>query len=182
MTTRHGGACHDESVTDQAVELVRLRPIQGLRRRLSDAAVRRYARDAGPLLGRLKRSWSDCTTRNRAKAEALQESIDDLERRIAEEEDRRMPSGPRSMAMPRPTSVSVRVRSGRSCVGCSSSSAARVSFPRLNFSLVSRRTTLNSSAEPVPLADSLTAMHGGIVGATGQVGGGCALLAERSFP
>jgi poly(A) polymerase len=34
---------------------------------------------------------SDCTTRNQHKAQALQESIDDLERRIAElaEEDRR---------------------------------------------------------------------------------------------
>ena len=35
----------------------------------------------------------------------------------------------------------------------------------------------------MPLADSLTAMHVGIVGATGQVGGVMrALLAERSFP
>ena len=78
---------------DELAELVRLSGrFKGYADGWSDAAVRRYARDAGPLLGRLNALVrSDCTTRNRAKAEALQESIDDLERRIAElaEEDRR---------------------------------------------------------------------------------------------
>ena len=51
----------------------------------SDAAVRRYARDAGPLLGRLNQLVrSDCTTRNLQKEADLHRQIDDLERRIAE--------------------------------------------------------------------------------------------------
>lgn len=51
----------------------------------TDAAVRRYVRDAGPLLSRLhKLTRADCTTRNRRKAAALQATYDDLERRIAE--------------------------------------------------------------------------------------------------
>jgi poly(A) polymerase len=51
----------------------------------TDAAVRRYVRDAGPLLGRLHRlTRSDCTTRNPAKVRALSAAYDSLERRIAE--------------------------------------------------------------------------------------------------
>jgi len=51
----------------------------------TDSAVRRYVRDAGPLLGRLHvLTRADCTTRNRAKAERLARVYDDLERRIAE--------------------------------------------------------------------------------------------------
>lgn len=51
----------------------------------SDAAVRRYVRDAGPLLERLHiLTRSDVTTRNRRKAERLDFAYDDLERRIAE--------------------------------------------------------------------------------------------------
>lgn len=50
----------------------------------TDAAVRRYVRDAGPLLDRLHLlTRSDCTTRNARKAKALAESYDDLERSIA---------------------------------------------------------------------------------------------------
>ena len=50
----------------------------------TDAAVRRYVTDAGPLLPRLhKLTRSDSTTRNRRKAEALARSYDDLEARIA---------------------------------------------------------------------------------------------------
>jgi poly(A) polymerase len=50
----------------------------------TDSAVRRYVRDAGPLLSRLhKLTRSDCTTRNRRKAEALARSYDQLEARIA---------------------------------------------------------------------------------------------------
>jgi poly(A) polymerase len=51
----------------------------------SDAAVRRYARDAGPLLGKLNElTRCDCTTRNKAKAARLAKRMDDLEHRIAE--------------------------------------------------------------------------------------------------
>jgi poly(A) polymerase len=49
----------------------------------TDSAVRRYVRDAGPLLDRLhKLTRSDCTTRNRRKATALAASYDALEARI----------------------------------------------------------------------------------------------------
>lgn len=51
----------------------------------TDSAVRRYVRDAGPLLTRLhKLTRADSTTRNRRRALALQKSYDSLERRIAE--------------------------------------------------------------------------------------------------
>jgi poly(A) polymerase len=51
----------------------------------SDSAVRRYVRDAGPLLGDLNTLVrADCTTRNPAKAERLAARMDELERRIAE--------------------------------------------------------------------------------------------------
>nr|WP_218883443.1 CCA tRNA nucleotidyltransferase [Spinactinospora alkalitolerans] len=49
----------------------------------TDSAVRRYARDAGPLLQRLHvLTRADCTTRNRRKAAALARAYDDIERRI----------------------------------------------------------------------------------------------------
>lgn len=51
----------------------------------SDAAVRRYVRDAGDELERLHvLTRSDCTTRNRAKATRLRRSYDELEWRIDE--------------------------------------------------------------------------------------------------
>ncbi|MGW7542911.1 CCA tRNA nucleotidyltransferase [Streptomyces sp. NPDC054770] len=51
----------------------------------TDSAVRRYVRDAGPLLNRLhKLTRSDCTTRNKRKAVALSRAYDGLEQRIAE--------------------------------------------------------------------------------------------------
>ena len=51
----------------------------------TDSAVRRYVRDAGPLLERLhKLTRSDCTTRNKRKAAALWRTYDGLEARIAE--------------------------------------------------------------------------------------------------
>lgn len=50
----------------------------------TDSAVRRYVRDAGPLLTRLhKLTRSDCTTRNKRKATALSRAYDGLEGRIA---------------------------------------------------------------------------------------------------
>ncbi|MET8324999.1 CCA tRNA nucleotidyltransferase [Streptomyces sp. NPDC005181] len=51
----------------------------------TDSAVRRYVRDAGPLLERLhKLTRSDCTTRNKRKASALSRTYDALEERIAQ--------------------------------------------------------------------------------------------------
>ncbi len=50
----------------------------------TDRAVRRYVRDAGPLLDRLNElTRCDCTTRNAAKARALGRRMDELEARIA---------------------------------------------------------------------------------------------------
>jgi poly(A) polymerase len=57
----------------------------------TDSAVRRYVRDAGPLLERLHiLTRADCTTRNKRKAERLARTYDELELRIsrlAEEEE-----------------------------------------------------------------------------------------------
>ena len=57
----------------------------------TDAAVRRYVRDAGDLLGHLHvLTRADCTTRNQKKADRLARTYDELEARIerlaAEEE------------------------------------------------------------------------------------------------
>ena len=50
----------------------------------TDSAVRRFVRDAGPLLPRLVRlTRADCTTRNKRRAAELAAQIDDLEARIA---------------------------------------------------------------------------------------------------
>ena len=49
----------------------------------TDSAVRRYVRDAGPLLTRLHvLARADCTTRNKAKALRLERAYADLERRV----------------------------------------------------------------------------------------------------
>lgn len=51
----------------------------------TDAAVRRYVRDAGDVLDQLHiLTRADVTTRNRRKAERLEHAYDDIERRIAE--------------------------------------------------------------------------------------------------
>ncbi|GAC1313505.1 MAG: CCA tRNA nucleotidyltransferase [Acidimicrobiales bacterium] len=51
----------------------------------TDRAVRRYVRDAGPLLDQLNElTRCDCTTRNAARARALSRRMDELEARIAE--------------------------------------------------------------------------------------------------
>ena len=51
----------------------------------TDSAVRRYVRDAGPLLDKLNElTRCDCTTRNPKKAERLAKRMDDLEARIAQ--------------------------------------------------------------------------------------------------
>ena len=63
----------------------------------TDRAVRRYARDAGPLLDDLNHLVrSDCTTRNKARARAVERRVDELDVRIdelreAEELDRIRP-------------------------------------------------------------------------------------------
>jgi poly(A) polymerase len=51
----------------------------------TDSALRRYARDAGPLLDRLNElTRCDCTTRNPARARALAARMDELEVRLEE--------------------------------------------------------------------------------------------------
>jgi len=88
----------DAQTTDDVTELVRLSGrFKGYASGWSDSAVRRYARDAGPLLGRLNQLVrSDCTTRNRQKEADLHRQIDDLEARIARlaEEQRRAAERP----------------------------------------------------------------------------------------
>lgn len=49
----------------------------------SDSAMRRYVRDAGPLLDRLNElTMCDCTTRNKKKAEALQRRMQEFEAQL----------------------------------------------------------------------------------------------------
>ena len=76
----------EEQVVDDVVELVRLSGrFKGYSDGWSDSAVRRYAREAGPLLGSLNHLIRcDCTTRNARKLEGIQRAMDDLERRIGE--------------------------------------------------------------------------------------------------
>lgn len=51
----------------------------------TDSAVRRFVRDAGPLLPELiELTRCDCTTRNRRKADELAQRMDELERRIGQ--------------------------------------------------------------------------------------------------
>ena len=75
---------YPEEVVADVTELVRLSGrFKGFSGGWSDAAVRRYARDAGHLLGHLNELVRcDCTTRNRARAEELQHHVDELEERI----------------------------------------------------------------------------------------------------
>ena len=86
-----------EVVTD-VTELVRLSGrFKGFARGWSDSAVRRYARDAGHLLGSLNELVRcDCTTRNRSLVDELQRLVDELEARIAElaQADRRSAERP----------------------------------------------------------------------------------------
>ncbi|MCY3850292.1 MAG: HDIG domain-containing protein [Acidimicrobiaceae bacterium] len=83
---RMGELGYPDEVVEQVSELVRLSGrFKGYSDGWSDAAVRRYAREAGPLLGRLNALIrSDCTTRNQHKLEELQRAIDELESRIAD--------------------------------------------------------------------------------------------------
>jgi poly(A) polymerase len=57
----------------------------------TDAAVRRYVKDAGPLYARLNRlTRADATTQNRRKALMFEHAMDEMEERVAklkEQED-----------------------------------------------------------------------------------------------
>ncbi len=89
---------YDEQTVDDVTELVALSGrFKGYASGWSDAAVRRYARDAGHLLGRLNTLVRcDCTTRNQRKRLELQEHVDHLEERITAlaEADRRAAERP----------------------------------------------------------------------------------------
>ncbi len=77
---------YDKPMVADVAELVRLSGrFKGYADGWSDSAVRRYARDAGHLLGTLNELVrSDCTTRNKQKAQRLQQLIDELEERIVQ--------------------------------------------------------------------------------------------------
>jgi poly(A) polymerase len=72
--------------TDTVVRLVELHlRFHTYRLGWTDRAVRRYVRDAGPLLDMLNElTRCDCTTRNASKARALARRMDELEARIVE--------------------------------------------------------------------------------------------------
>ncbi|MGI8752194.1 MAG: CCA tRNA nucleotidyltransferase [Acidimicrobiales bacterium] len=74
---------HDD--TEQVTRLVELHlRFHTYRMGWTDSAVRRYVRDAGDQLDRLNElTRCDCTTRNAAKARALDRRMDELEERIA---------------------------------------------------------------------------------------------------
>ncbi len=77
---------YEKAMVKDVCELVRLSGrFKGYADGWSDAAVRRYARDAGHLLGELNQLVrSDCTTRNKNKAMRLQNLMDELEERIVQ--------------------------------------------------------------------------------------------------
>jgi len=75
---------YPSSVIDDVVELVEMHLRFHGYSEWSDSAVRRYVRDAGPLLDRLNQlTRADCTTQNPFKAKQLAALQDDLEERIA---------------------------------------------------------------------------------------------------
>ncbi|MGH2785796.1 MAG: CCA tRNA nucleotidyltransferase [Actinomycetota bacterium] len=79
-----------EAAADPAL-ITKVRDAMAMRQKIfgakpgwKDSAVRRYVRDAGPLLGRLNALvLADCTTRNQAKARRLQLAMAIFESRIA---------------------------------------------------------------------------------------------------
>jgi poly(A) polymerase len=76
---------YPQDVVDRVVRLVELHlRIHTYSMGWTDRAVRRYARDAGPLLDDLNHLVrGDCTTRNKKKAAMLARRMDELEARIA---------------------------------------------------------------------------------------------------
>ena len=87
-----------ENVVKDVSEIVRLSGrFKGYADGWGDAAVRRYARDAGHLLGKLNMLVrSDCTSRHNYIHQEIQYHVDDLEKRIGElaEADRRAAERP----------------------------------------------------------------------------------------
>ena len=77
---------YEESFADDVARLVEISGrFHGYDGGWTDSAVRRYARDAGHLLGALNHLVRcDCTTRNLRKVDELQHRMDDLEYRISE--------------------------------------------------------------------------------------------------
>jgi poly(A) polymerase len=77
---------YPNDVVDDVAKLVELHlRFHTYRMGWTDSAVRRYVRDAGPLLEDLNElTRSDCTTRNAKKAATLARRMDELEARIAE--------------------------------------------------------------------------------------------------
>jgi poly(A) polymerase len=77
---------YPNDVVDDVAKLVELHlRFHTYRMGWTDSAVRRYVRDAGPLLDDLNElTRCDCTTRNAKKAAALSRRMDELESRIAE--------------------------------------------------------------------------------------------------
>jgi poly(A) polymerase len=73
------------SVIDDVVRLIELHlRFHGYGEGWSDSAVRRYVRDAGPLLDDLNQlTRADCTTRNERRSRELAALQDELEERIA---------------------------------------------------------------------------------------------------
>jgi poly(A) polymerase len=84
--TRMEALRYSAADTDTVVRLVELHlRFHTYRLGWTDKAVRRYVRDAGPLLDLLNElTRCDCTTRNAAKARALARRMDELEARITE--------------------------------------------------------------------------------------------------
>jgi len=76
---------YPNGVTDDVCTLIELHlRFHGYGEGWSDSAVRRYVRDAGPLLDKLNQlTRADVTTRNERKAERFRELQDELEERIA---------------------------------------------------------------------------------------------------
>lgn len=89
---------YSDDVVHDVSELVRLSGrFKGYAAGWSDSAVRRYARDAGHLLGHLNELVrSDCTTRNERIRLELQHHVDELEERILQlaAQDRRKAERP----------------------------------------------------------------------------------------
>lgn len=89
---------YSKDVVRDVAELVRLSGrFKGYAGGWGDSAVRRYARDAGHLLGKLNDLVrSDCTSRHERVHIEIQHHVDDLERRIGDlaEEDRKAAERP----------------------------------------------------------------------------------------
>ena len=86
---------YPNAVVEDVCKLVELHlRFHGFGEGWTDAAVRRYVRDAGPLLDKLNQlTRADCTTRNPKRAERFARLQDELEERIARLAERGEPGG-----------------------------------------------------------------------------------------